>query len=203
MTTTKRGRGRPRLHKDTELVTFRCSAKLARAIRAAIASVKLLTQQAHAPVGPIIAEVLQRRLRQLTNVNPVEVERQCASLDRGLEDYAHLEEIGKQARERARALGCNREQHPKMTASAQILPWRPATKSARYRNDAESGRTGRDTDHDHSRTRRCTTGTARSDSGADRPDHRHGSAAEGTAASSPLSFVKAMNALSSVLLQFP
>lgn len=89
----KRTAGRPRLHKDTELVTFRCPTQVAVVIRGALATLRTANPQGMKTPNPVfLIEALKLRLKLLENMRPVPVRAGIKALDRVLDaSYGHVE----------------------------------------------------------------------------------------------------------------
>jgi hypothetical protein len=87
----KRGPGRPRLHKETTLVTFRAPVQVAVIIKGIIEGIKVIDQSIDAPNPVILIECLRARLKQLGNRNPKLVESMTRGLDRAMKHYEHVE----------------------------------------------------------------------------------------------------------------
>jgi hypothetical protein len=87
----KRGPGRPRLHKETTLVTFRAPVQVATIIKGIIEGIKLIDQGRDTPAPVILIDALRARLKQVGNRNPKLVESMTKSLDRAMTHYEHVE----------------------------------------------------------------------------------------------------------------
>jgi len=90
----KRGRGRPRVHKEdsTKIVSFRVPLEVAAVIGNAIATIKVAGQQTHSPSPVIILDALKARLKQLNNRLPDQASRAVARIDKAMQHYEYLED---------------------------------------------------------------------------------------------------------------
>jgi hypothetical protein len=86
----KRGRGRPKLHKDTRMVAFRASMKAGDTILGIISFIRTLTQEVDVPAPLIVLDALKARLKQLHNRNPAQVERKLKLIDEAIDSYEHV-----------------------------------------------------------------------------------------------------------------
>jgi len=90
----KRGRGRPRVHKEdsTKIVSFRVPLEVAAVIENAIATIKLAGQQTNSPSPVILLDALKARLKQLSNRMPDQTNRAVARIDKVMNHYEYLED---------------------------------------------------------------------------------------------------------------
>jgi hypothetical protein len=91
MSEKKRGRGRPRLHKDTKVVSFRVPLEVADIIEGVLARIKLLSQEPHVPAPVVLIDALRARLKMLHNQSPAQVARSLNALDRAMKSYEHVQ----------------------------------------------------------------------------------------------------------------
>jgi hypothetical protein len=89
-TVKKRGPGRPRLHKETTLLTFRVPVEVATLLKGAISTILLASQEPHTPFPVVLIDAFRGRLKQLYNMRPDEVDKALRRLDRAMSHYEHI-----------------------------------------------------------------------------------------------------------------
>jgi hypothetical protein len=87
----KRGVGRPRLHKETTLLTFRVPVEVAVSLKSVLSAIRLVTQERDTPAPVFLIDALRARLKQLGNRQPETIAKANRSLDRAMTHYDHVE----------------------------------------------------------------------------------------------------------------
>jgi hypothetical protein len=90
MAAPKRGVGRPRLHQETTLLTFRVPVQVATDVKAVISAIMLASQEPHTPYPVVLIDSFRARLKQLHNMRPNEVDKAMKRLDRAMNHYQHV-----------------------------------------------------------------------------------------------------------------
>jgi hypothetical protein len=86
----KRAVGRPRLHKETTLLTFRVPVEVATSLQSVLSAIKLVRGERDTPYSLVLIDAFRARLKQLGNQLPEVVAKANRSLDKAENHYKHI-----------------------------------------------------------------------------------------------------------------
>jgi hypothetical protein len=86
----KRAVGRPRLHKETTLLTFRVPVEVATQLKSVISGIRLASAEVDTPAPLILIDAFRARLKQLGNRPSETVAKAERALDRAMSHYEHV-----------------------------------------------------------------------------------------------------------------